>query len=419
MAKHRPPISKHSSGKTFVFFVVIGLVFIGIRLINLPQVLEFSSDQGRDFLNVWRIYHEKKVAVIGPPSQYSIQGRQFFFGPAPYYVILPALIAGKWDPLVVSYFLILLNAGVLFVSLLIFSSYVKDKTILYLFALFYTFTPALVQYTRSYWNPYFMLATATFLLALLFMSRYRSSVLFFGFLGVVFGLGLQFHFSFFFAIGLSMVWLFLYGKLNLASLMSLFMGFCIGFLPLIVYDVFKDFYNLRTLFIVFTNGSAASSTFKLHPFYFISLVPFGLMFVSFLLSQLRNKQKLILYGLVSTIMIWSLASILPVQPSALNYPSLQTLSKVIEIDQPAQFNIVDQLTLDNRAMALRYFLTINGYEPMGVTDYPQARTLYIYTKENINTILAHPIWEIASGQPYIETTHVATVNGIDLYKLQK
>src|SRR6266567_3168727 len=147
------------------FFTVILILFIGLRFFHLTDVMNFGSDQGRDFLAVWNIYSTKQITLIGPPSEYTVYGHQFFFGPAPYYLILPSLILGNWDPLFVSYFLILLNAGVLLFTLLILNKYIKNRTAILLFALFCTVTPIFVTYSQSYWNPYFMLPTSTLLLA--------------------------------------------------------------------------------------------------------------------------------------------------------------------------------------------------------------------------------------------------------------
>src|SRR5258708_2170161 len=118
------------------FFLILFIFFITIRLINLPQIINFGSDAGRDFLVAWNIYITKHPVLIGPPSEYSVNGRQFFFGPAPYYLILPALLVGDWSPLFVSYFLIVLNLVVLFISLKILFQKVKEKSILYYFAIF-------------------------------------------------------------------------------------------------------------------------------------------------------------------------------------------------------------------------------------------------------------------------------------------
>jgi hypothetical protein len=60
-----------------------------------------------------------------------------------------------------------------------------------------------------------------------------------------------------------------------------------------------------------------------------------------------------------------------------------------------------------------------GTEPQGVADYPQAQTLYIYSKEPLDSLLKNPIWEIKSFMPYQKATSLQVNETISLYKLEK
>src|SRR5476649_2091016 len=106
MSSGKRILSKHSN--RFYLYLALIFLFICIRFIHLPQSFNFGSDEGRDFLATWNMYTHRQVTLIGPPSEFTIHGRAFFFGPAPYYMILPALVLGNWNPLFVSYFLIFL-----------------------------------------------------------------------------------------------------------------------------------------------------------------------------------------------------------------------------------------------------------------------------------------------------------------------
>src|SRR5258708_33069650 len=81
-----------------LIIIILVVIFIGIRLVHLPESIGFGSDEGRDFLTAWNIYTNKQLKLIGPPSEFTVNGREFYFGPAPYYVILPILVVGNWDP---------------------------------------------------------------------------------------------------------------------------------------------------------------------------------------------------------------------------------------------------------------------------------------------------------------------------------
>ncbi len=406
----------------YLVFVAIVLIFIVIRLFHLPDVINFGSDDGRDFLTTRNMYTNKQIVVLGPPSQYSVEGRRFFFGPAPYYVILPALILGNWDPLFVSYYLIFLNAAVLLFTLLILRRYINDIWVSYLFAFFCTFTPVVITLTRSYWNPYFMLAVSTLLLVLLVISKKKpvNATSFFVLIGFLFGLGFQFHYSFILAITVSMVWLLVHKKLSARPLFALLGGFIVGFLPIIAYELKNDFYNFKTLILVFTSTSNANNDFQVNGvYYFISLLPFLFFLLALLLAKLKKLNSALLYALLGIFVLCSAYVFVSRPTPVFTYPQLQAVASVIEGDKPTDFNIVDQLTRDNRAMALRYLLTVHGFVPHTVEDYQSSKSIYIYSKEPLANLLKDPVYEIKSFLPFRKIKIWQLENRIFLYKLEK
>jgi hypothetical protein len=403
------------------FWILISILFLGVRFFNLPNSINFGTDAARDFLVALNIYTTKHPVLIGPPSEYAFNGRQFFFGPAPYYIILPALIVGNWNPLAVSYFLIILNFVVLLASIRIIITHIKEKPISYCFALFCAITPAFIQESQSYWNPYFMLPTSILLVSLMIKNTIQKNNTFLSFIliGFLFGLGMQFHYSFIFAVMISVIWLFVKKKINIKSITFLLGGFVIGFFPLIFFELRNNFYNLNTILLVLTHPSKQGSEFTLNTFYLISLFPFFFYFLSVILVKTNTISRFIIYLFFIGYILWSLSVILTPTMSLLSYPDLKLISKKIEKDNPKNFNIVDQLTEDNRAIPLRYLLTIDGYKPQGVTDYSNIQTLYIYSERPLNVLLKTPVYEIKSFLPFKEIKIESTVDNIFLYELHK
>lgn len=396
-------------------FLFLLLLYIGIRFIHLPQSIGFGSDEGRDFLTTYNIYTHRQLTLIGPPSEFTINGRQFFFGPAPYYFILPALVLGNWNPLAVSYFLIFLNAGVLVTTLLILNKYIKDKLILYVFAILLAVTPLFVQYTRSYWNPYFMLQVSTLLVGLLVASKYKNQLRYFGLIGFLLGLSMQFHYSFIFAIAVTILWLLLNKTLNFKNSIVVILGFIIGASPLILFDLRNHFYNIQTFLLVLRGGTIHSG-FAFNTFYFISLFPFLVFLLSVILAKLNKYLVALALGVYVIICVWSVVT----YPSyILNLPELQRIAGIIENDKPTNFNIVDQLTTDNRALALRYLLTVQGNAPLGVIDYSSAKSLYIYSNVPLPNLLKNPVYEIKSFLPFKTEKTWSATHGIYIYRLGK
>lgn len=156
-----------------IFFSLILISFLGVRLFNLQEHIIFSSDAGRDFLVVRDIYMSHHVTLLGPPSEYKVEGREFFFGPAPYYVILPILVVSNWNPVIVSYFLIVINFVAFIYLLVVLYRYNRQPLVTGICALLFTLSPTLILYSQSYWNPYFILPISVCIVALLIRNIHK------------------------------------------------------------------------------------------------------------------------------------------------------------------------------------------------------------------------------------------------------
>lgn len=403
-----------------IFILLIAFCFLSLRLYNLTGAVNYGSDAARDFLVTRNMYITKHPVLIGPPSEYSFNGRQFFFGPAPYYLILPSLVLGHWDPLSVSYFTIFLNLVVLLFSLIILMRSIKDKSVVYYFALLCTFTPAVITYEQSYWNPYFMLPVSTLLVALIVKSNNKKNInqlLFI--IGILFGLGLQFHYSFLLAIIVSCFWLFYNKNTKIHSLVLLLAGFIIGFLPIILFELRNHFYNLNTIFLILTHPTSTSTSFIFNIYYFISLLPFILYWLSILLTKLSRVSRLFVYSFFVIVIFYSLVTDFSPHVYALSYPEAKEIAQKIVQDKPKDFNIVDQLTGDNRGTSIRYLLTVQGNMPQGVIEYGNVRTLYIYSKVPLKDLLKVPVWEIKTFLPFSKAKKFTVSNNIYIYRLEK
>jgi hypothetical protein len=70
-------------------------------------------------------------------------------------------------------------------------------------------------------------------------------------------------------------------------------------------------------------------------------------------------------------------------------------------------------------MALRYLLTVDGFTPQTVQDYQSPKSLYLYSREPLETLIKNPIYEIKSFLPFNKTKKWEIGNGIYIYKLEK
>lgn len=419
--------------KRFIFILFLVIIFLFLRFYHLRESLTVGTDQGMHLLAIYNLYKEKKISLIGPVSSFKIHGRNFFFGPATYYLSMPFFALSRWNPLSVSYFMIILQLTTFLILYKILASYrLRSKVDLY-YALIFTFSPVMVNYARFLWNPNLMVPTSLLLIATLLKLKQKKSHQRVGMItaGFLLGLGMQFHYSYFLVIILTLIWLYRDKKLHLFSSLYLIIGFVIGFSPLILFELRHNFYNLRT-FIEFVllslakdNAASVYTPGYIPGYYALSVLPFIYLFISLLLSKLEKLGRLIPLFFILGYAAFSLAKILPIPSSGFlsadgwNYQGLSKAKEIIITTGKKDYNVVDLLTGDTRAMYLRALLTLVGKPPMTIDEYPDTKSLFLYSRVPIDKLLKGSLWEMDVIRPLklVKTWYLQ--NGISLYLLEK
>jgi len=407
--------------------IILILLFLFLRLYHFEDSLNFGSDQGLELLKIHEIYTTGKLTLIGPPSSFVQEGRFFFAGPVVYYMLIPPLAIAKFHPFAVSYTLILFQL----ISLLTVYKVLQKKwpkTLMpLLFVLIYIFTPLIVEYSRFQWHPNFIIPLSGIIFALILKLSYTNKLnnLILLLIGILLGLGMQIHYSFILSLFASVISLVLILKSPKLNFILVFLGFIIGFFPLLLFEIRHNFYNLSTIWQYFTSSKGTLSGKRPMDYYFFGLVPFAVYIISYALEKVRKINKNLLLILFALYLLWSLNKILPVPdrgfslPQYWNFQALKKVENIILSQNRKNYNIVDVLTGDTRAMALRYLLTIEGSLPLDVTEYPYAQYLFVYSKVPINKILKGYLWEIDSIKP-VKVTKTWNINkDINLYLLEK
>lgn len=413
--------------KTKLILVSIVILFLFLRLFHFRESVNFGSDQGLELLDILNIVSSGKLTLIGPPSSFGIEGRFFFVGPALYYMLIPPLVIGNWHPFAVSYTLIAFQLVALITLYKVLSQKWKKTWIPIFFTLFYIFDPTLVEYSRFFWNPNFLIPLSTLILALLLKLSYtrKRKNLIVSVIGLLLGLGLQFHYSYLLTILATLLFLLAIRKLQKEKILIFFIGCIIGFSPILFFELRHNFYNLNTIWLYFTspNGQIAGKT--LLNYYLFGLIPFVIYLFALLFEKLRRMNKYAPYLLIGSYIIWTLTKTLPqpengfTLPKGWNYDGLKKAEEIILSEDKKDYNIVDILTGDTRALALRYLLTVDGQKPLGVTEYPQGKQLFVYSNVPIDKIIKGVLWEIDSIEPVKVAKSWPLQNGISLYLLEK
>lgn len=237
--------------------VAILLIASWFRLYRVRDYLVFLGDEGRDAL-VWkRMIVDHRFTLLGPTA--SVGG--FYLGPIYYYLTLPFAWAWGLDPVGPAYFVAILGIATVYLVYLFGKRYL-NPTIGLTAAFLYSFAPLIVRYSRSSWNPnplpFFTLAG----LMLLYEGTRQKKLLLSFLAGISLGITWQLHYL---ALILAPVYLAIIllasKRTNLVastySLVAVFIGWILGFLPFLAFEIRHNFPNTRTVleFITRKNGA--------------------------------------------------------------------------------------------------------------------------------------------------------------------
>ena len=97
----------------YIHLLLILILTLGFlaRVYRLDMLLRFYYDQGRDAIVIHDIIHKLRPVLVGPTT--GLAG--IMRGPAFYYLLLPAYLVGRGDPVIAAVWLQLLNTFGLFV----------------------------------------------------------------------------------------------------------------------------------------------------------------------------------------------------------------------------------------------------------------------------------------------------------------
>lgn len=226
--------------------LLLAILSVGayFRLHNISEYMTFLGDEGRDVLVVKRMIVDHKFTLLGPTA--SVGG--FFMGPIYYYFMLPFLWAWKLDPTGPAVMVALFGVATVFLVYLV-GKLLFHETVGFIASSIYAVSPVVIAYSRSSWNPNIVPFFSTLLIFLLYRvvaaNRWREIF----WVGVVLGIGIQLHYAFLFLFGVVFVWFFLYGR-NVKYLRYyglLVLGFLVGYLPFLAFELRHNFPNTKSI----------------------------------------------------------------------------------------------------------------------------------------------------------------------------
>lgn len=245
--------------------IVIILILIAaafMRLYMIEDYISFLGDEGRDVI-IAREILSGEFTLLGPRSS----AGDFFMGPFYYYLIAPFLFLTNYNPVGPAIMVALF--GIATVWLVYWTGRIFFNTAAGLIAaLLYTFSPLVLEYSRSSWNPNILPFFAILIIYLIYkISINNKGLKWYLLLGVLLGLSLQLHYLSLILWTVVFLFIFIIGKkeqLIRSAIKNTVIaaGVLMALLPLILFELLHEFLNSRGIFnFVFgenvsTSGSA-------------------------------------------------------------------------------------------------------------------------------------------------------------------
>lgn len=417
-------------------FSLLTVIFWFTRLWRFEELMTFHMDQALFLREIREMVDEQKLRLVGPPVISKIVlGRWFFIGPAFYYLLTPLAFLADWDA--VSMTRILISVWWL-AGLAAFWWLGKKFGWLAGLAVYGVVAahPFLIDYGRLMWNPNFLPLIGIGFFWVLGRLLDKEKLWKWLGLGFIFGLGINFHYSaatwLIFLIPV-LVWGIFRKKLRYFKIGALFIliGAIIGDLPLVIFDLRHDFYNLRTLWFFLEHGGVKeTSGLSFGGYYLFAILPVILWLIALTIFFIRKRfgfpvalfAVLLLVAYCLSQVNWQ-ARWGTGMPEGWNITKQKLVAKMICEEArrggwDGRFEVAITISGDTRAGDLRWWLSREGCMPMAVEDYPKAERLYLvaYKWRRPET---DNVWEVASLRPFKIAQEQSLGDKLVFYRLDR
>lgn len=201
-------------------------------------IIPFQFDHGKDSLAIMDMWLNKNIKLIGPWT--SIPG--LYFGPAWYYLLLPAFVLGAWHPLA---------PVCLMVVLLLLQIYLAWKYLGKEEAIIMATAPIWIIISISSWNPFPMTLISLVILIILKAIKQKHAVNLLELFLLFFAASLGFHFSTAFAVlyPLLIVFSLFFNKIKISFKKALIAlgAFILPFIPQILFELTHQFLEVKAV----------------------------------------------------------------------------------------------------------------------------------------------------------------------------
>ena len=412
---------KKYSEQILIAFIFISAFFV--RFYNFGNRVNFGPEQARSL--VVSASYLTKFSLLGQEYfRVTSLGHKLFASAYFNYSLTPLILLFKYQPLPITFYFSLLNILTGFVLFLLIKK-MLGKEVAFVSLVLFLFNRYMIYHSLFIWILNYLPLIGVLTVYWLFKLKKTKKPLFVLLLGALCGVGFGLEYFYVITAFLILGYILFISKKKVQSFLIFSSGLILGNLPMLAFDIKHDFYHVRTFFqyILDTLNNPGQSSITYY--HFLNFWPIVLILLAYLLVKyLKDKKNLIYVFLIIYIFInlnnrlVSFNSAVGM-PQGLTWNGINLASRTIVNDDPVNFNVVSLFDFDRRGYILRYPLEfIYKKVPLGVEDYPNASTLYVFGPENYD-FDSQDVWEIDSFKANKIEIFSKVQDGYYIFKLTK
>jgi hypothetical protein len=385
--------------KLLLILIIVMALFV--RFYRFEDRITFDSEQGRSLI-VSGNYIKEKPSLLGQELfRITQSGHKLFSGAIFNYSLVPLQILFKYNPLSITAYFALLN-----IATGVFLFWVVKKMFNYEVAAvsltLFLFNSLMINHSMFIWILNYLPLIGTLILYEAYLLYKKPKLIYSFILGILLGVGINFHYVMIpFAVLLALYTLWR-SKKKIITIVVYMIGLIVGNLPMILFDLRHNFYHVTTLFEYLKESFGLTGQAGLSYYHFFELWPVLVILGALIVLYIYRKSRLIGISMIGIYIYLNLTSrwvsfskpagMLP----GLTYFKVILAAETIARDNPNDFNVTVLFGFDARGFILRYPLEfMYNHKPMGVEDYPKAKSLYILAENGYN-FASSGRWELES-----------------------
>jgi len=234
----------HKRYLTWFSIVIILLLAAFLRLYRINDYMAFLGDEGRDVLIVKRMIIDHQFTLLGPITSIGLM----HLGPIYYYFMIPFLWVSGLHPVGPAIMVALFSVATVALLWQFGREFFDTKTGL-IAALLYTFSPLVLTYSHSSWNPNILPFWALLLIYSLTKAVVKREYWWLFVTGACLGIVLQLHYvALVFILIITTILTYIHFDLPKKYLLGAVAGCILLLSPFILFELRHDFINTKTVF---------------------------------------------------------------------------------------------------------------------------------------------------------------------------